>query len=439
MKITHYSNSFISVRSLEDHMVCDPWMGKANTGGWQSFPEYHVNQLATHLSDARFVYLSHLHDDHFHSDTLISLGLIDREFIIKRFQTPVMRDRLKKLGVKVIHELDPFTQIRLGSFDIAIFPQMSSNSSSLEDDVDYDLDTSIAIKCDDKVFFNQVDNPLSTSDLLEVRDWILLHLGELDIVCLMAGAASEYPHLFLGIDQPAEKKRIIDDSLFKLINWLELLQPKYYFPAGGTYIIPGKLSIFLNNIAQPTFKEIDNLITCRNIPVRMLPLEGGKSVLFTLDNIYVSENSEIMPIEANLEAAIEMHKDDSYDYEVLAPTPFENILELLTRARSDWLNRIKSDSIKITQSIRFQIYQDLVIKNGLPDQSLRLGSFQLYETTHDDSGNLIIHIDHRALIGCLTRRFIWNGVLGSLCLYERTPNQYFPNDFFSLNYLYCKV
>lgn len=114
MKITHYSNSFISVRSQDEHIVCDPWMGKANAGGWQSFPEYSINQLARHLSDARWIYISHLHDDHFHPETLKILGLLDRNFIIKRFHAPVIRERLKKLGVTRIHEFDPFTVNRLG-------------------------------------------------------------------------------------------------------------------------------------------------------------------------------------------------------------------------------------------------------------------------------------------------------------------------------------
>ena len=231
MKITHYSNSFMSVASQGERIVCDPWAGKANSSGWQSFPEFSGQELTEHLADVRWVYLSHLHDDHFHPDTLKSCGLLDREFIIKRFQSPVLRERLKRLGVTRIHEVEPFTVNNFGPFELTIFPQMTSNSSALEDDVNYDLDTSIAIKADGVVFFNQVDNPLSLKDLTLISDHIVEHLGAIDVTCIMSGAASEYPHLFLGIDQVSEKRRILDRSLDDLGDWLRLLRKLCITPA----------------------------------------------------------------------------------------------------------------------------------------------------------------------------------------------------------------
>ncbi len=410
-------------------------MGKANTGGWQSFPEYPVDQLARHLSDARWIYLSHLHDDHFHAETLKALNLLDREFVIKRFQAPVMRERLKRLGVTRIHEFDPFTTHRLGPFELGIFPQMTSNSSGLDDDVNYDLDTSIAFKADGTVFFNQVDNPLSTEDFTQVRDWIVKHLGEIDIACLMCGAAGEYPQLFLGIDQEAEKRRIVTRALDELMTWLSLLDPTYYFPAGGTYLIPGWLSIYGDNIAQPGFEDITSLIKRLNLRVQPLALEGGYSIDMSTATTQARTGPEVKPIEPNLQAAIRMHSADPYDYEAVLPPPFAKITEMLGAARENWLAKIKSDALHITQSIRFDIYKELAVRDGMPDQARRVGSYQLFESSDEQAGDLIIHIDQRALYGCLTRQFVWNGVLGSLCLYERRPNRHFPTDFFSLNYL----
>jgi UDP-MurNAc hydroxylase len=435
MKITHYSNSFISVRSQGEHFVCDPWMGKANTGGWQSFPEYPVDQLARHLSDARWIYLSHLHDDHFHPPTLKTLGLLDREFVIKRFQAPVIRERLKKMGVKRIHEIDPFTLNRFGPFEAAIFPQMTSNSSGLEDGVNYDLDTSIVFKADGSVFFNQVDNPLSTLDVTKVRDWINEQLGPVDIACLMSGAASEYPQLFLGIDQAGEKQRIVESSLGKLATWLQLLAPKYYFPAGGTYLIPGRLSAFGRNIAQPNFQEICEIIKQFDLHVQPLALEGGYSVDLSAGDPQLLNDPEVIPIETEMQAAIRMHSADCYDYEVVAAPPFVRIVELLDSARENWSKKVQGAELGIVQSIGFEVYSELAVRDGMPDRERWLGSYKLFESSDKKTGDLIIHIDQRALFGCLTRRFVWNGVLGALCLYERIPNRHFPTDFFSLNYL----
>jgi UDP-MurNAc hydroxylase len=435
MKITHYSNSFISVKSKNDHIVCDPWIGKANTGGWQSFPEYSVDQLSCQLADAGWIYISHLHDDHFHPETLKILGLLDREFIIKRFQSPVLRERLKRLGVTRIHEVDPFTVQQFGPFELSIFPQMTSNSSGLEDDVNYDLDTSIAIKAEGSVFFNQVDNPLSLQDLTRICDFMAEHLGAVDVACIMSGAASEYPHLFLGIDQAAEKRRLVERSLTDLGEWLSLLKPRYFFPAGGTYLIPGWMGVFNDNIAQPNSAEISRYVADAGLPVQVCALEGGHFLELSAGQEAARTGSDLSPIEANREAAVEMHIKDRYLYEVLETPSWQALLDILDVARENWTHKVNKDDLMIHQAIYFDIYRELRLDVDKPDASQRLGRYQLSQPAEDDSGELVIHIDQRALFGCLTRRLIWNGVLGALCLYDRRPNRHYPTDFFSLNFL----
>ena len=404
-------------------------------GGWQSFPEYSVDQLASQLSDARWIFISHLHDDHFHLETLKILSLLDRDFVIKRFQAPVMRERLKKIGVTRIHEFDPFTVNRLGPFEFTIFPQMTSNSSGLEDDVNYDLDTSIAIKAEGTVFFNQVDNPLSLQDLTRIRDFIAEQMGAVDVACIMSGAASEYPHLFLGIDQAAEKRRLVERSLIDLGEWLRLLKPRYFFPAGGTYLIPGWMGVFNDNIAQPDFAEISRYVADAGLPVEVCALEGGHFLELSAGQEAARTGSDLLPIEANRQAAVDMHRQDRYHYEALEAPAWPALLTLLDTARDNWAHKVNKDALTIHQAIRFDIYRELRVDGEEPDASQRLGSYQLSQPAQADEGALVVHIDQRALFGCLTRRLIWNGVLGALCLYERHPNRHFPTDFFSLNFL----
>ena len=38
MKITHFNNSFIGVQANTTMLVCDPWVGTSNYGGWLSYP-----------------------------------------------------------------------------------------------------------------------------------------------------------------------------------------------------------------------------------------------------------------------------------------------------------------------------------------------------------------------------------------------------------------
>ncbi|HCX81166.1 MAG TPA: hypothetical protein DHV01_06130 [Rhodoferax sp.] len=435
MKITHFSNSFMSISSQGETFVCDPWVGKANASGWQSFPEFSSIELAEYLADAKWIYVSHLHDDHFHPETLKVHGLLDREFIIKRFSQPILRERLKRLGVTRIREIDAFEVVKIGPFEISIFPQLSSNSSGLEDDVNFDLDTSIAIKADGKVFFNQVDNPLSFEDLKNVHAYISQKMGAIDVACLMSGAASEYPHLFLGVDHANEKKRIVDRSLLDLAQWLSLLNPQYYFPAGGTYLIPGWLSQFAANVAQPTYPEIVNFLSDKRLSTQCISLEGGRFLEWDSESQKVEVGSSISPVVFEREVATEIHKVDPYVYEHFDAPEWSVLTKYLDQARSNWEEKVVRKHYEITQSIIFEVYRPLSLKDGKSDVSKHLGTFRIHAAKTPDRGVLSIHIDQRALFACVVRKLVWNGVLGALCLYERTPNRHYPTDFFSLNFL----
>lgn len=434
MKITHFSNSFISVTSQGTSLVCDPWSGKANGGGWQSFPEFQTDSLRQHLAGARYIYLSHLHDDHFHPDTLRALGLLDREFIIKRFQAPVMRERLRRMGVDRIYELEPFECRRFGPFDLSIIPQMTSTSSGLTDDVRYDLDTSIAIKADNKVFFNQVDNPLSFEDLKVVNFHVTQHLGPIDVVCAMSGAASEYPHLFIGIDGRAEKRRIIERALTDLVAWLGLLKPTFFFPAGGTYLIPGWMSCFNDGIAQPDFGQVIRAIEEARLPIKALWLEGGGYIDLEVDGSARS-GVEIEPIDNQRDSTIARHREDRYTYEDIALPNGRHLEWTLETARENWRRKLDSDDIRLHQSIIFKIHAPLRPNSPHSGGEGGIDTFELYRAQDPETGELVVHIDRRALFGCLTRQLIWNGVLGALCLFERRPNVHHPTDVFSLNFL----
>ena len=339
------------------------------------------------------------------------------------------------MGVTRIREIDAFEVVKIGPFEISIFPQLSSNSSGLEDDVNFDLDTSIAIKADGKVFFNQVDNPLSFEDLKNVHAYISQKMGAIDVACLMSGAASEYPHLFLGVDHANEKKRIVDRSLLDLAQWLSLLNPQYYFPAGGTYLIPGWLSQFAANVAQPTYPEIVNFLSDKRLSTQCISLEGGRFLEWDSESQKVEVGSSISPVVFEREVATEIHKVDPYVYEHFDAPEWSVLTKYLDQARSNWEEKVVRKHYEITQSIIFEVYRPLSLKDGKSDVSKHLGTFRIHAAKTPDRGVLSIHIDQRALFACVVRKLVWNGVLGALCLYERTPNRHYPTDFFSLNFL----
>jgi UDP-MurNAc hydroxylase len=437
MKITHLSNSFIIIESQNVKICCDPWVGHANYGGWHSFPEYNNYDLINYLKDCDIVYISHLHDDHLDTNFLKESGLYCKKFIIKNFQYKTLYNRLKSIGANDIIEIDPYDFFTYKGLKMSILPQMATNSSDLDEDVEYDLDTSFIVSDNNTVFFNQVDNPYSLSDYEKLVNWINLNFGKITIAALMAGAASEYPQAFLNIDRLLEKEKIIKNELERLVNVLKILKPYYYFAAGGTYFIPGNLYILNSYVALPNNKQVENELSLNNnINTIFLELEGGKSVNFNSSNT-PSLSSTIQNISDDLSLSIENHKNDLYDYELeVIDIKFNVLEELFLNAKLNWEKELKNKNIRIQQDVDFIVFKGLRLRNEQLDISDKpIGILKLNSNLEKSNGLLKIYIDIRSMYLCLIRKKVWNGTIGSLCLFERIPNVFYPSVTFSLNYL----
>ena len=440
MQITHFSNSFIVVESNGIKLCCDPWVGKANYGGWHSYPEYDKKNLIQFLADTDIVYISHLHEDHFDPKFLIESGLINKKFILKNFEVKTLVNRIKGSGAADVNELDNFEIFKYKHLNIAIVPQMTSNTSELDEYVHYDLDTSIIINDQDVTFFNQVDNPFSTADYIKIKEWINVHFGDLHVVALMAGAASEYPQAFFNIDREAAKQKIINESLVRLKEKLNTLQPGCYFPAGGTYFIPGKFSVLNKYIAQPGLNDITAMIKENHIKTIPLFIEGAKQInVNSVGGYEVLASQPVLPISTSMSKSISEHRSDKYEYELEEnpSVPDLNIIEsIFEAAKKSWKSIMDQKDIEISEDMRFVVYEDLLVNDECrPDPKCKI--IKVFELIKPESskGELTIHLDIRSFFLCLIRKKVWNGTIGSLCLFEREPNVFYPSDTFSLNYL----
>lgn len=441
MKITHLSNSFIKVATADLTVVCDPWVGFGNHGGWHSFPEYPLEHLVDFVADADLVYISHMHSDHFDPAFLAAAGLLAKRFVIKRFDNGVLARRLKGMGVAEVIELDAFQRHTERGVTLAIVPQMTSNSAGLDDEVNYDLDTSLVLHDGRHTFFNQVDNPLSLDDLARVKAFIAEHFGEIDIACLMAGAAGEYPQCFIGIDRGAEQDRLVADSLVKLREQVRLLAPRCLFPAGGTYFIPGKFHVLNDRIAQPSHAQYAEAVAALTTP---LVLEGGLQVDVAAAagasnpaQVAAALQQVVVPLARDREQAIQAHAQDLYPYQAEPlPEPAEGLAALLSRAEANYRQELHRRQVRQDCDVAFRIHDDLRCDGQLQLQSQPAA---VHELRADPAAvaerRLEIHIDRQALLRCLSRKGNWNQTLsGSLCLFDRRPNVYNPTTLFSLNF-----
>jgi len=443
-KISHFSNSFITVEAKNSIITCDPWIGKTSDNGWFSYPIKNSGEIEKKIFNSNFIYISHLHCDHYDLKTLKKFKNKNLTFLIKKFNNGVLKKRLQKFTDKKIIEIEPFKKKKLNKdFTVAIIPQIISNSSNLPDNIGYDLDTSIIIQSNQSktIFYNNVDMPMNLNVLKKINNFVKKEFrGKIDIFCYGLGTASEYPQCFLNVDRKKEKKRLIDKSLNEINNYLKYLKPKIFFPAGGTYAIYGKFYNLNKYIAQPVISQIKDKTS--TLKTKIYNIIGGGSIAlnnskFTVNQMIDKKNKDFY------EKFIDKIKQSNYYYSKgTSKVDLKKLDQMFLGAKKNYL-RILENKKKITSkwSIDFKIYKNYEInKNCFIDKEksklIKLYNLKNYPLPSKKILKLECHIEYQLFKSLLSGKFPWNTSLsGSTIMYKRNPNKFNVDMVFSLNFL----
>ena len=129
MQITHFCNAFVSVKINKTIIACDPWVGPASDMSWVSYPIHQDGVKILNNLKPNFIYISHMHCDHFDPKTLSQYKNKNIKILIKNFKDQILKKRILKLGFKNIIECQPWKKIKLNKdASIAIIPQITSVS-----------------------------------------------------------------------------------------------------------------------------------------------------------------------------------------------------------------------------------------------------------------------------------------------------------------------
>lgn len=256
MKVTKLGSATVLINSNGTNILCDPWLiDGAYYGSWCNFPPIKIKEIDFKAID--YVYVSHIHPDHFDFKTI---NYIDKNipFLIHSYHKKFLKSNIERLGYKVI-ELENGSEFKLNektSIEIYAADNCDPNvcgrlfgciTSDIKGSVQ--LDSLCVISDGNTTIVNTNDCPYEIAK--QALNDVKKKYSKIDFLLVGYTSASLYPHCMMsyseekmkkGIDKA--KKRGLDSGL-KIIN---CLQPKYYMPFAGTYIIGGpyfKKNLFL--------------------------------------------------------------------------------------------------------------------------------------------------------------------------------------------------
>ena len=296
MKLTFFQSSAVMIETKGVKILCDPWLVDGELyGSWNHYPP--IDFQPQNFNDVDFIYLSHIHQDHFSKKSLSKLNK-DIPVIIHNFENKILRENIKEMGFKV-NELNHNDRTHLKN---QVFINILA-ADNCDPSICYkyfgcapleskygstSIDTMSVIDDQDNVLVNTNDCPFELS--FTAATTLKEKYSKIDMLLVGYTSASAYPQCFTlsEAEKIREKERMQQDFLKKAENYVNLFEPNYFMPFAGRYTLAGKLAP-LNDYRGVT--ELDDAFryftNSKNIDV-----EKSKCIILNPGSIFDTETGQ---------------------------------------------------------------------------------------------------------------------------------------------------
>ena len=432
--VKHYRNSFIDIENKKIRILIDPWVNTANEGSWagtKNGNKFVFESLKEKQVD--FIYISHLHTDHFDKKFLKDLKNHQKKkfkLIIKKFKDNRLKNHLISCGFnkEQIIDIKEFEVLNLSEKTKFIILPQESSSNTPSHYIKYDLDTSCVYIDENVRLYNQVDNAYSVTDLKKIMKKLKKIIDiKFDLAFIPYCAASEFPQSFINLNRKKEKIEVISSRIKKFIDIGESIDCNTVIPAGGSYHLDNIFSKLNNYLAVPEFRVINNLFN---------KYKSRKfKIVDTNKNFFLANNYKIVPkknfFTKYFKSQLSSDKRNIGYNKIrnkFSAEKISNILKKLERKLPDFKKNLYN---KTNTEIEINVWnkQPLLIKN------LKRKEPKIKHKVFFDKRKKIqlkVHLYYKLLLGIIYNQVSWNEVQNH-CLFERRPNKYDPDTVMWLN------
>ena len=432
MRFRYIANACFQITlSTGETILTDPWFEGPCQQTWWNFPPP-PDALKAEIwgSAPDFLYISHLHHDHLHAQTLAPF---DRAIpvLIGKMNTPNLRNALTALGFHTLREIPFETQTPLSGrgAGLVLFKDFHGNTRGDDSQVAYDLDTSIYLTdADGARLFCAVDNTILPADGARIAR----QYGAPDIAQIPYASASLYPMSMADYDDARKLEAMRALRLRTSANFRDVfraLGAKRAIPAGGEYVLGGLVAGQSQFLPQPLETELREALG-----------EVGKAD--ALAKLYPGDDldSATLAIRQDRRATHRGFDDAAraaYALTLADKAPSYTDLALPADAPFDWLRALKKCAANFAAR-RARMKLDLpmdVYLDARDDQGGRGFLFRL--GLDSDSGvfidapapgvraSLTYELDQRLLFCLITGLVSWNAMEASaLMSIRRRPDAY---------------
>ena len=443
MKTTYLQNASVIIENSGEKILCDPWLiDGCYYGAWHHYPKF--NFIEKEFDDIDYIYISHIHPDHFDVKTMSKLKK-DIPVLIHEFPQKFLKQNIEKLGFKV-EEIPHNKRTKLGKTWINVCaadncnPEVCSRVFGCNFEFNKfgtsQIDTFSVIDNDDQVIVNTNDCPFEIGQ--NTAEIIKKQYSKIDLLLVGYTGASDYPCSYdLKL---SEKERVAklkkDKRLQNAADYIQIFNPKYYLPFAGRYILGGKLTSLMKHKGESTLDEgFDYLL-------HHVDQQKNKGIILNMKSYFdldteLSSDTYIPENESDRENYIQnVLSKLKLDYENDSLPTLDMLLELIPKAYNRFEHHRKMINYSSDIVILIKLNEEkilLIPVNGSGFKIIEMSEFKKFQQY------LFLFLDSRLFYKILQtpKKAHWNNAeIGCHISWKRVPNIYDRSLMYCLNFFH---
>jgi len=443
LKVTYLQNAGVIVENFGEKILCDPWfVDGCYYGSWHHYPKFEFNEKE--FDDVDYIYISHVHPDHFDIKTLQKLKK-NIPVLIHEFPQKYFKENIEELGFNV-EEIRNNKRTKLEKTWINIIaadncdPEICSRAFGCNFGFNQfgtnQIDTFSIIDNEEQVIVNSNDCPYEIGQ--NTAKMIKKQHPTVNLFLVGYTGASDYPCCY-GLEESekrneAEKKKM--KRLQNAADYIHILDPEHYLPFAGRYVLGGKLTALMKYKGESTLDEGFEYLS------KNVNQEKNKGIIlnmkahFDLDTkktseTYISENiQERNNYISNILSKLKL------DYESDPSPKINSIFELIPKAYERFEKHRKMINYSTDTIIFIKLDAEnllLINCNGDGYKIIKNDEFQNFQKY------LYLSLDPKLLFRILQGpKFAhWNNAeIGCHISWKRVPNVYDRSLMYCLNFFH---
>ena len=443
MKTTYLQNASVIIENSGEKILCDPWLiDGCYYGAWHHYPKF--NFIEKEFDDIDYIYISHIHPDHFDVKTMSKLKK-DIPVLIHEFPQKFLKQNIEKLGFKV-EEIPHNKRTKLGKTWINVCaadncnPEVCSRVFGCNFEFNKfgtsQIDTFSVIDNDDQVIVNTNDCPFEIGQ--NTAEIIKKQYSKIDLLLVGYTGASDYPCSYdLKL---SEKERVAklkkDKRLQNAVDYIQIFDPKYYLPFAGRYVLGGKLTSLMEHKGESTLDEgFDYLL-------HHVDQQKNKGIILNMKSYFdldteLSSDTYIPENESDRENYIQnVLSTLKLDYENDSFPTLDVLLDLIPKAYDRFEHHRKMINYSSDNVILIKLNEEkilLITVNGLGFKIINMSEFKNFQKY------LFLSLDSRLFYEILQtpKKAHWNNAeIGCHISWKRVPNIYDQSLMYCLNFFH---